>query len=192
MRTGSSAKAGETWRKTLVLEIGLAAEGIDQRAVLVLRHRVDRQVAAQQVLLERDLGPGVEGEAAIAGRGLALGAREGVLLVRLGMEEHREVGADRLIAGREQRVDVGADENPVAVDDRQAEQCVANRAADEIALHPNSLGRSSQSLPLVNAATVHRRNPVLAGDSGLERVDTLRSSRTGSHPMRSQTGETES
>ena len=91
MRTGSSAKAGETWRSTLVCEVALAAVGIDQRAVFVLRHRVDRQVAARQVFFERDVGRGVEGEAVVAGRRLALGARERVFLVRLRMQEDREV-----------------------------------------------------------------------------------------------------
>jgi hypothetical protein len=55
-------------------------ERIDERAALVLGHRVDRQVASHQVFLERDLGAGVEGEAAIARRRLAFGAGERVLL----------------------------------------------------------------------------------------------------------------
>jgi hypothetical protein len=38
------------------LEIRLAAAGIDERAVRVPRHRVDGQVAAPEVLFERDVG----------------------------------------------------------------------------------------------------------------------------------------
>ncbi len=51
------------------------------------RHRIDGQVAPLQVLLERDLRRELGGEAAIAGRGLALQPRQRVLLVRLGMQE---------------------------------------------------------------------------------------------------------
>ena len=81
------------------------------------------------------LGLGVEGEAAIARAGLALGARERVLLVRVRMQEHREVAADGDVAVVEHVLDVGADDDPVAIDDRMAEQRIAHRAADEVAFH---------------------------------------------------------
>ena len=135
MRTGSSANAGETWRSTLSARSRRPPCGSISAPSLVLGHRVDGQVAAREVLLERDAAVGVELEAVVAGAGLALGARERVLLVRLGMEEHREVAADGEVAERAQLVGIGADDDPVAVADRQAEQCVANRAADQIALH---------------------------------------------------------
>ena len=65
-------------------EVALAAERVDQRAVFAsARHGVDGEVAPRQVLLERDVGRGVEREAVVAGRGLALGARQRVFLVRL-------------------------------------------------------------------------------------------------------------
>ena len=65
------------------LEVARAAEGIDQRAVLVLGDRVDGEVAPLEVLFQRHRRIGVEGEAVVAGRGLALGARQRVFLARL-------------------------------------------------------------------------------------------------------------
>jgi hypothetical protein len=55
MRTGSSAKASDTWRNT-GLQVALAAVGIDSAAVLGARHRVDGQVAPDQVVFQRDVG----------------------------------------------------------------------------------------------------------------------------------------
>jgi hypothetical protein len=37
-------------------QVALAAEGVDQRRRLVARHRVDREVAPPQVVLERHVG----------------------------------------------------------------------------------------------------------------------------------------
>jgi hypothetical protein len=71
----------------------------------------------------------------VAGAGLSLGARERVLLARLGMKEHREVAADREIAEAEKLVGIGADDDPVAVADGATEQSIANRTAHEITLH---------------------------------------------------------
>ena len=53
--------------------------------------RVDGEVAPRQVLFERDRRIGVDDEAAVARRRLALGARQRVFLVRLRMQEDREV-----------------------------------------------------------------------------------------------------
>ena len=74
-------------------------------------------------------------EAVIAGRRLSLGARQRVFLFRLGMEEDREIGADGDVAERAQRVGRGADDDPVAVLNRQAEQAVAHGAADDVRVH---------------------------------------------------------
>jgi hypothetical protein len=117
------------------LEIAQSAAGIDEPAVGRARHRVDGQIAALQVLLERHLGRGVHDEAAVARRRLALGARERVLLVALWMQEHREVAPHGAIAGALHLRLGGADHDPVALPDRQAEQLVANGAADQVAFH---------------------------------------------------------
>lgn len=48
-------------------QIGLAAVGVDNLAVRVLGQGVNRQVAAEQILFEGDVGCGVAGEAGVAG-----------------------------------------------------------------------------------------------------------------------------
>src|SRR5207253_2707785 len=67
-------------------------------------------------------------------------AREGVLLVRLGVEEDREVAADGNISGRAHRLDVGADDDPVAIADGASEKRIAHRTAHEKTSHRTSLG----------------------------------------------------
>ncbi len=99
-------------------QVRFAAVGIDERPVLVARHRVDREIAARQVLAERHVGRDEELEAAVAAAVLALGARQRVLLVRLRMQEHRKIAADRSVAGRDQDFGRRADDHPIAVGDR--------------------------------------------------------------------------
>ena len=115
-------------------QVPLAAEGVDQRAVAAFGHRVDRQVAARQVLLQRDGRVGVHDEAVVARRALALGARQCVFLVRVRVQEHREVAPHLLEAGVEHLLRRGTDHDPVAVVDRPPEQPVAHRAADDVGL----------------------------------------------------------
>ena len=104
--------------------------------------RVDREVAAREVLLQRHVGRGVELEAVIAARGLALGARERVLLLRFRVQEHREILADRLVAELHHLLGRRADHDVVAVLHRQPEQLVAHRAADGVDLHDGVTGDS--------------------------------------------------
>ena len=119
----------------LGIEVAPAAVRIDQRAALVLGDRVDGEVAAGEIVLERHAAVGVELEAVIAGAGLSLGPRERMLLARVGMEEHREVAADREIAEGEKLAGIGADDDPVAISDGATEQSITNRTAHEISLH---------------------------------------------------------
>ena len=99
------------------LEIARAAERIDEVAVVVLGDRVDREVAALEILLERDRRIGREDEAVVAAPALALGARERVFLARLGMQEHREIAADRAKAVARHLLGRRADDDIVAVGD---------------------------------------------------------------------------
>ena len=113
------------------LQIARAAEGVDQAAVRILGDRVDREVAARKVLIQRHVGRGVEDEALVAAAGLPLGARQRVLLSSAGVQEHRKVRADRPEAGGNHRLRRRADDDVIAVADRHAQQPVADRAADE-------------------------------------------------------------
>ena len=76
-------------------EVCLPAVGIDDRAALILGHRIDGEVAAPEILLECHRRCELGGETAVAGVDLALQPRERVLLVRFGVEEHRELPAHR-------------------------------------------------------------------------------------------------
>ncbi|MNN45927.1 hypothetical protein D3C81_1602830 [compost metagenome] len=118
-------------------EVALAAVGIDHLAVLVLGHGVDGQVAAGQVVFQADVRAGVEGEAAIALAALALGARQGVFLAGLWVQEDREVRADRAESPGEHFIAGGADHHPVDIGDWPAEQPVAHGAANFVYLHGN-------------------------------------------------------
>ena len=140
MRTGSSAKAGDTWRSTRASQVAPAAERVDERAVLGLRHRVDGQVAPRQVLLERDVGRR-RGRRSRGSRARSCArcapARTPRCVSRV--QEDREVLADRQEAGVDHLLRRGADDHPVVVVDRQPEQRVAHRAADDVELHARSV-----------------------------------------------------
>ena len=118
------------------LEIGDTAERIDDVARLVLGDGIDGEVAPRQVRFERHVRRGVEVESLVAGGGLALGARERVLLVRVGMEKDREVLADRAETQTHHLVRRAADDHEILILDRQAEERVSHRAADAVTLHP--------------------------------------------------------
>ena len=140
-RTGSSTNAGDTWRSQRSLQIALAVERIDElrRSVgslaiaLIVRSRRSRSCSSVTSGENRRL------EAAIAGTGLAFGARERVFLARLRMQEDGKVLADGLVAQRGQFLGGCAHDDPVALAHRQAEQFVAYRAADEVGFHDQSV-----------------------------------------------------
>src|SRR5690606_34225218 len=78
-----------------LLQVAAAAERIDQAAVGRLCDRVDGEVAAAEVLLQRHGRVGIDDEAAMAAPGFALGACPRVFLVALRIPGHRAVAADR-------------------------------------------------------------------------------------------------
>jgi hypothetical protein len=116
-------------------QIGRAAEGIDQIAGVVARDRIDREIAAREVVFERDVGRGMKLEAVVTARGLAFGARERVFLFRCRMQKYREIPADRLIAQLDHFRGGGADHHVIAIGHRQTEQFVAHGTADGVDLH---------------------------------------------------------
>jgi hypothetical protein len=76
----------------------LTAVGVDQLAIGGAGNGVDRQIAARQILFQADIGRGMKGKALVAVAGLALGTRQRIFLVRLRVQEDREILADRLEA----------------------------------------------------------------------------------------------
>ena len=117
------------------LQIGMAAKRIHQPTFRILRYRIDGQVAAFEILLDGDRGLGMKGKTAIARRGLALGARQGVLLATVGVDEYREVLADGAVACGLHLFRPRADHDIVAVRRRLAQQLVAHRATNQIHIH---------------------------------------------------------
>ena len=142
------------------LEIPPAAVGVDQMTGLVACHGIDGQVAPLQVLLQRHLGRGMKDKAVITGRGLALGARQGMFLVRLGVQEHREFLAHRAEAPRHHLLGRGPHHHPVALIHGQAEQRIAHRPTDQIGLH----GRRAMALSFCSRIS-WCRSPSQAGTS---------------------------
>ncbi len=125
------------------LQVGLAAVGIvDGAFAIPVRgggHGVDGQVAPGQVLLQRDVGRRLDDEAAVARPALALGARQGVLLVGFGMQEDGEVPSHGHEAALGHLLGRGADHDPVAVMHGPPQKAVAHRAAHHVHLkfaHP--------------------------------------------------------
>ena len=70
---------------------------------------------------------------------LALGARQCVFILAAGVQEYREILTHLLVALAEQVFGPGADNHPVALNDRVTEQGIAHRAANQIDLHGASL-----------------------------------------------------
>jgi hypothetical protein len=67
--------------------------------------------------------------------GLALGAGQRIFLVRSGMQENREILAHRLEAARQHILGRSANDDVIAILNRQTEQLVADRSADREDLH---------------------------------------------------------
>ena len=73
-------------------QVGLAAQRVDQLAIGLARNSVDGEIAAAQIVFQRHVDAGMEGEALVAVAGLALGAGERVFLFAR-MQEHRKIAA---------------------------------------------------------------------------------------------------
>ena len=117
------------------LDVGGATERIDQAAIGSARDRVDGEVAPAQVLLQRHRGIGVDHEAGMPARGLALGAGQCVFLAAVRVQEHREVAADLAVAGGQHVLHRGADHHVVVVAGGKPEQGIAHGAADQVDAH---------------------------------------------------------
>ncbi len=127
--------------KQLLREIAAPIERIDHRpdefAIRIdfARHRVDGQIAAREILLQRHIRRIVELEAVIPRHRLTLRARERVFLMCLRMQEHRKILAHRTITLRDHLLWRRADDHIIAIDDRHAQQFVTDRAADGVNVH---------------------------------------------------------
>jgi len=120
-------------------DLRLSAVRVDDAPGAVARHGIDGQVAAPQVLFERDRGREIGDETTVTWPHLALEPGERVFLVGLGMQEHREIPAHGTITQVLELGGCGAHDHPVALLDRSAQQLVPDRAAYEVDLHAHML-----------------------------------------------------
>ena len=116
-------------------QIALTAVRIDQRASLVARHRIDREVAAQQVIRERHRRICMQHEPLVSPPLFALGAGKRILFVGLRMQKYGKVTSDRPKAERDHLGRAAAFDYIVMVADRQTQQLVTNGAADAVDFH---------------------------------------------------------
>lgn len=117
------------------LEITLPAVGIDEVARGALGHGVDGEVTAREIVLERHIGGEGRLETTIAGGDLPFEAREGVLLVALGMQEYGEFPPDRPEAAALEFLGCAPHDHPVTFPHRAAEEPVPYGATDEVDFH---------------------------------------------------------
>ena len=96
-----------------------AAVRIDQRAVCIKCHRVDRQITTQQIRFQRDIRRSLKRKPGIAATTLALGAREGIFLFSFRMQKHRKIFAHGLIARRQHLVHRHTNDHVIAIHRRQ-------------------------------------------------------------------------
>jgi len=116
-------------------QVRLARPRIDELAFLGACYGVDRQVAALEIVLERDGRRGIEREARVSGGRLTLGTRKRIFLAGARMQEYGEVLPDPPKPTRFELFGRCADNDPVALLDGQAEQCVTDCAAYLVDFH---------------------------------------------------------
>ncbi len=116
-------------------EVTHTAKRINQGAVGIDGKRIDGQVTAGQVFLDRNLRGRVECKTVVTGSRLALGASQRIFLFRFGVQENREVLADLLVAEVEQFSGRRADDAPVPFADRESQPFVPDSATYEVHLH---------------------------------------------------------
>jgi len=126
-----------------ILEVTAAAIGIDELSVFGFRDGIDCQVATRQILFECDVLVRTNLKPPVTGAGLRFRSRQCILLSRFGVQLNREAPSDTLKSACLEFFSGCADDYPVALDDRQAEQPVAYGAANEISLHGVILARIS-------------------------------------------------
>jgi hypothetical protein len=116
-------------------KIPLPAVRVDEVAGRILGHGVDREVAAPEVILERDVGGELRLEAAVPGPDFALEPREGMFLLGFRVQEHRKVAAHGDVACAFERDGIGAHDHPVPLLDLAAEQAIPDCATHQVHLH---------------------------------------------------------
>ena len=103
------------------LHIRHATIGVNQSPVRRLRHRVNRQITAQQIRFQRYIRREIKGKGLMTASGLALLPRQRVFLARFGVQKHREILADLSESLRQHFFRRRANHDPIAVMHRQSQ-----------------------------------------------------------------------
>src|SRR5450759_277757 len=129
------------------LKISAAAIRIDELARGTLRDRIDRKIAALEILLQSDLRGEARAEPSVAGSDFGFQARESIFLVRLRMQEYRKVPTDGDVAEFLKIRGTGADHHPVALAHGHAQELITDGAADQVDLHAHHVNREFRGVP---------------------------------------------
>ena len=116
-------------------QIREAAVRVYERAIRVLRHRIDAEIASQQIVFQAHALRCVEGKAAVAVALFALAPREGVLLAVARVQEDREIVPYALVAEREEFGLATAHHHPVTLARLDAQQGIAHGASYQVDVH---------------------------------------------------------
>ncbi|CSB37609.1 Uncharacterised protein [Vibrio cholerae] len=93
-------KRGRNMARHFRGEIALTAIRINQLPRVILRHRIDGQIAAQQIFFEGDIGCVVASKAGVTYAGFAFGTGKGMFFFTVRMQKHRKIFPDGLKACR--------------------------------------------------------------------------------------------
>ena len=141
---------------------------VNQATVIGFGDGVYGEVATFQVLLQGDRCCSIKAESVIARPGFAFTASQCVLLVALGMQEHRKVLAHRFESTRQHGRRCAADDHEIAINDWSLQQLVTHRATDQIGVHQSFAGCT------VDAATADEREACAFATSASGHITALR------------------
>ncbi len=150
-----------------LVQIALAAVGIDQRALIIPGHGVDGEIAPGQILFQADVGCGQHDKTTVAAPGLALATRQGVFLVGLRVQKDGKILSHRAKALSLHGFWCNANHDEITITRGQAEQFIAYRTAHQIGFHDDaSLPTAGQLKPRRSeSGTVRPRARAVIGEA---------------------------
>lgn len=83
-----------------------------------MSQRIDRQIAAQQILFQRDVRGGIAGKTGVAGTRFTLSTCQSILFPAFRVQKYGEIAAYLLVARIKQLLRRGTHHDPISVFDR--------------------------------------------------------------------------
>ena len=118
-----------------VFQISHAVEWIDEIAIGISRHSVDRQVATTKICLQRYIRRCLKFEPVITRSRLSLGSRERVFFVGFRVQKNRKALANLTIACGQKFIGSRTHDAPVPFFDRQSKLFIPNSTANKVNFH---------------------------------------------------------